>query len=72
MPEGIDDPADAPAMFVPHRPHERGSRGNRFGEGGIRVVHDHHHPDGTAGQRLRTEVLILGRLVGYPKLGSIG
>jgi hypothetical protein len=59
MPEGIDDSSDA------------GSCCDRLGERRIRVVHDHHHPDGPSGECPRTEILVLGRLIGHPKFGSV-
>ena len=69
MPEGIDDSSDAPPMLIPHRPNDGGSSRSRPGKRRIRVVYDHHHPDGASGKRLRTEILVLRRLISHPKLG---
>jgi hypothetical protein len=71
VPIGIDDSSDAPPMSIRHRPDDGSSRRNRFGERGVRVVYDHHHPDGTSGKCLGTEIPMLGRLIGYPKFSSL-
>jgi hypothetical protein len=72
MPDGGDDSSYVPPMLIPHRPHDASSGSNRLGERPIRILHDHYHPNRPAGKCLRTEILVLGRLICHPKLGSIG
>ena len=67
----IDDPSQAPAMLVSDWPHGHGSGGNGLGECGVRVIHNHHHTNGSSAKGFRTEVLMFGRLVRYPKLRSV-
>jgi hypothetical protein len=70
MSEWIDDSPKAPAMLVSDWPHAARSGGNYSGVHGIRVVHDHHHPDGPSAKRIGTEIFVLRRLIGYPKFRS--
>jgi hypothetical protein len=57
-------------MLVADGPHDGGACRDGPIEGGIRIIHGHHHPHGTAAERLGTEVLVLGRFVGDPEIGS--
>src|SRR6266481_2615016 len=70
MTEGIDDAANAPAIRLigDCRNHVCSSADGLL-EGGVRIVHNHDHPHGTAAERLRTEVQVFGRLVCNPELG---
>src|SRR5262249_54875666 len=71
MAERIDDAAEAPAVLVTNRsdllrPSRHGPREHR-----VRILNDEHHPDRSAAKRLWTEIRVLRRLVGDPKLRSI-
>jgi len=72
MSEWIEDSPKAPAVLISDGPHAGSSGGNGPGEHGIRVVRDHHHPHSPSAKRGGTEILVLGRLIGYPKLCTIG
>src|SRR5262249_36300942 len=69
--ERIDDPSDAPPMLITHWPDGSGSRGDCLCESFVRFVHDHHHPGGSPAKGFRAKILVLGRLVRYPKLGAV-
>ena len=59
-------------MLIPHGPNDGGSGRRCLGKRRIGIVYDHHHSDGPSGKRLRAEILMLGRLIGHPKLGPAG
>lgn len=71
MAERIDHSAQAPPMHFLHREDLSGPCGKRLREHRIRIRHGQDHPRGTAAQRLRTEVAMLGGLVTQPKLRTI-
>jgi hypothetical protein len=67
----IDDPSQAPTMLISDWPHRHGSGSNGLGECRVWVIHNHHHTNGSSAKGFRTEVLMFGRLVRYPKLRSV-
>ncbi len=71
MAEWIDYPAQTPAVgFLPA--HDRpGSCRECPREDRIRIRDGQDHPNGTATQRLWTEVGVFGRLVARPKLSTV-
>jgi hypothetical protein len=68
--EGVEDSSDAPAVLIGDGIDDFGANGNGMIECGIRIFDDHDDAHGAASQRFRAEILMLGRLVGNPKLGS--
>src|SRR5262249_46299071 len=61
----------APAVVVVYGPNDLGSGLHSSIEGTVRIADDHHHARRAAVERFRTEVLMLGRFVGNPKLGPL-
>lgn len=68
--EGVEDSSDAPSVLIGDGIDDFGANGNGMIECGIRIFDDHDDAHGAACQRFRAEILMLGRLVGNPELGS--
>lgn len=68
MSEGIDDAADAPAVFLDDGIDLRGAGCESASEECIGIGYSQDDADGTAAQGLRAEVEMFGRLVTHPKL----
>src|SRR6266498_391657 len=71
MAERIDHAAQAPPVRLLHWKDLSCTSGNRFGEQRVRVWDGQDHSNGTATQRLRTEVAMLRGLVTQPELRAI-
>jgi hypothetical protein len=70
VPEWIDDPSHSPTIWlVFHRINGFGSRRDGLLKGRIRIFARHDHPDRTAPERLRAEILMLWRLIREPENG---
>lgn len=69
--EGVDEAADAPIVVVGHLPDDGGPGSDGPVEGGVGIVDGEDDADGAAVEALWAVVLVLGRFVGEPELGSV-
>src|SRR5437868_4995869 len=67
--ERVDDAAEAPAVLVGDRTHQRRAGGNRALDRSIRVLDGEQQLHRPTAQRLRAEALVLCGLVGDPECG---
>jgi hypothetical protein len=71
MSKEIDEAAHAPSVvLVGDGPDYGGSSGDGAVEDRVGIIDDEDDADGASVQRFGAEVLVLGRLVGEPELGS--
>src|SRR6266511_5695600 len=71
MAEWIDHPPQAPPVRFLNGEDRARTCGNRLGEHRVRVWHGQDHSNGTATERLRTEVAMLRGLVTQPELRAL-
>src|SRR5258708_27595419 len=67
MPEGVGDSSEQPAVLLGDRVDLRRARGLGLLHDAARVVDDDQHPLGRPAERLRAEVVVIGRLVLDPE-----
>src|SRR5215467_10569558 len=69
--EGVDDAAEAPAIFVGHGVDDGGSGFDGAFEGSVGVVGGEDHADGSAVEGFGAEVFVFGGFVGEPEARSV-
>src|SRR6266550_1744474 len=71
MAERINHAAQMPPIRVLHGGDLSGTRRQCLREHRVRIRHGQDHPNRPTAQRLRTEVVMLGRLISHPELRAV-
>src|SRR2546430_16074057 len=71
MAERINHAAQMPPIRVLHGGDLSGTRRQCLREHRVRIRHGEDHPNRPTAQRLRTEVVMLGRLISHPELRAV-
>jgi len=71
MPKGINHSPNPPTILILYSPNHLRTGLHRLRKHCIGIVHDQHHANRPAIQRLWTEILMLRGLIGHPEIGVV-